>query len=60
MIEHDVMMRIGGETGMGLDSSGAGFAQALDPVLQAGPPLVKRPLEKLAAAQVEDLLTGLR
>lgn len=34
--------------------------EALDPVLQAGPPLVKRPLEKLAPAQVESLLAGLR
>ncbi|MBN1888540.1 MAG: hypothetical protein JW850_11140 [Thermoflexales bacterium] len=34
--------------------------EALDPVLQEGPPLVKRPLEKLAPAQVESLLAGLR
>jgi 2-oxoglutarate/2-oxoacid ferredoxin oxidoreductase subunit beta len=34
--------------------------EALDPVLQEGPPLVKRPLEKLTSAQVEGLLAGLR
>jgi hypothetical protein len=33
--------------------------EALDPVLEEGPPL-KRPPEKLAAAQVEGLLAGLR
>ena len=34
--------------------------EVLEPVLQAGPPLVKRPLEKLSAAQVESLIAGLR
>jgi 2-oxoglutarate/2-oxoacid ferredoxin oxidoreductase subunit beta len=34
--------------------------EALDPVLQEGPPLVKRPLEKLTASQVEGLLAALR
>ena len=34
--------------------------EALDQVLQEGPPLVKRPLEKLTSAQVESLLAGLR
>lgn len=29
MIENDITLRIGGEAGMGLESSGAGFAQAL-------------------------------
>jgi 2-oxoglutarate ferredoxin oxidoreductase subunit alpha len=29
MIERDVTIRIGGEAGMGLESSGAGFAKAL-------------------------------
>lgn len=29
MIEHDITIRIGGEAGMGLESSGAGFAKAL-------------------------------
>jgi 2-oxoglutarate/2-oxoacid ferredoxin oxidoreductase subunit alpha len=29
MVEHDVTIRIGGEAGMGLESSGAGFAKAL-------------------------------
>jgi 2-oxoglutarate ferredoxin oxidoreductase subunit beta len=33
--------------------------EALDPVLKEGPPLVKRPLEKLTSAQVESLLAGL-
>ncbi len=34
--------------------------EALDPVLKEGPPLVKRPLEKLTSAQVESLLAELR
>lgn len=34
--------------------------EALDPVLKEGPPLVKRPLEKLSPTQVESLLTRLR
>jgi 2-oxoglutarate/2-oxoacid ferredoxin oxidoreductase subunit beta len=34
--------------------------EALDPVLQEGPPLVMRPLEKLTSDQVEGLLAALR
>jgi len=34
--------------------------EALDPVLKEGPPLVKRPLEKLTSAQVESLLAELQ
>jgi 2-oxoglutarate/2-oxoacid ferredoxin oxidoreductase subunit beta len=40
-------------------STGPTF-EALDPVLQEGPPLVKRPVERLAPAQVESLLAELR